>query len=222
MSLSPAESQELKRLLAKAKAAAQPPVECESGFGEYDPTTGLFVDSVSGHVTDVWLAAEVEGAMHDGSKRREADSMVLAGPDSKRVSMPKAKAKGVSSHVGADGPSYSMLVSETGIPFPKTDGYEISADGLPPFPAGIHDVTMWGQTLINFGQFKGKLTYEELIKSDDERSQSYVKWCRARSLSAQGMLKDLCNYMDHYFAGGNQRSGFKIPGTDQFRVLRPQ
>ena len=215
MSLTPAESNELRRLLAKAKAAVRNTMGNEPEFETYDPVTGVFVDPTTGVETDVWLAAELAGSMHDGSKRREADSMVSAGSDPKRVLLPKAKAMSAE-------PSYSATMDDVGTPFPTNVGFELDGPGLPPLPEGIPDLATWGQTVISFGQYKGQLTYEELVSSTNERAQSYVKWCRPRTQSAQGMLKDLCAYMEYYFAADDQRCGYKIPGTDQFRVLRPR
>ena len=66
MSLTPAESQELHRLLAKAKAASAPDEFAE--FTGYDPNTGVLQDPLTGETLSVWEY----GAMTDGSKRREA------------------------------------------------------------------------------------------------------------------------------------------------------
>jgi hypothetical protein len=72
MSLTPAESIELQRLLAKAKSRPGPSSDDCEGMSIYDPKTGAFVSSETGEMVDVWAAAEdseVFGAMTDGSKR---------------------------------------------------------------------------------------------------------------------------------------------------------
>ena len=78
MALTPDESKELQRLLAKAKSMAMPPpIEVDhSEFGVYDPNTGLFVNPVTGDVDNVWDSefSPTAGAMTDGSKCREDES----------------------------------------------------------------------------------------------------------------------------------------------------
>jgi hypothetical protein len=72
---------------------------------------------------------------------------------------------------------------------------------LPAFPAGVPDLATWGDTVIEFGQYKNQhLSYFDLVTATDERSTGYLKWCRSRSNSSSGQLKDLCDYLAHHFA----------------------
>ena len=57
MSLTPAESMELQRLLAKAKSKAmsisKPLDDIDDELSEYDPNTGLFVNPATGESVDI-------------------------------------------------------------------------------------------------------------------------------------------------------------------------
>ena len=219
MSLTPAETLELHRLLAKAKSRPGPPSDDE---GVYDPQTGVFVNPETGEVLDVWTAAEDSiGAMTDGSKRRED---MLMPEHAKRAMKPRAKASsgGQSSQGPVGAYASSGVMSEA--PFPelrvKYETDQISSH-LPPLPEGVPDVETWGFTLIEFGQFKNaSMSYHDLVSSSEERPVAYVKWCRSRSRSATGQLKDLCDYLTHYFSEIEEENGPIIPGTGMVRRLK--
>eukprot|EP00435_Cladocopium_sp_Y103_P048276 s104_g14.t1 len=92
---------------------------------------------------------------------------------------------------------------------------------LPPLPKGITSVSMWGRTVIDFGMFKShRITYEDLVTADDKQKTDYVKWCRARSGTATGHLKDFCEFMRHHFQDEISNSGMLIPGTSHTRILK--
>jgi len=219
MALTPAETMELQRLLAKAKSRPMPNLNSDGEeFAIYDPHTGLFTNPETGDVMDVWSAAEEQhgGAMTDGSKRRDDDQPIPHHP--KRVMVPQAKAysAGTSSQVPALS-AYTAVNVAAGVPFPDSSGT------LPAFPAGVPDLATWGDTIIEFGQYKHQnLSYFDLVTATDDRSTGYVKWCRARASSASGQLKDLCDFLIHHFAeiGSDRDHGPLIPGTSMNRRLK--
>eukprot|EP00435_Cladocopium_sp_Y103_P048112 s138_g14.t1 len=130
--------------------------------------------------------------------------------------MPKPRSSGEPSL-----PAYAPVNVGMAIPFPTMgaeQGFEPVV--LPAFPDGISDVTTWGMTIVAFGQFKDKeMSYDELVRSEDSRCVSYVKWCRSRTNCAQGQLKDFCNFLLHYFHD-DAVTGFQIPGTNQSRRFK--
>ena len=219
MPLTPEETLELQRLMAKAKSMPSPPPEVEEEFTVYDPTTGLFIHPTTGDVHSVWSDDDsaAPGAMTDGSKRREE---MLVGPQpSKRTAVPKAKSQARMPDMSV--PMYATSSTELHMPFPgASDEASLCKPGLPPLPDDVPDVPTWGRTVIGFGHYKDlNMSYEELVMSEDARVASYVKWCRSRTKCAQGQLKDLCNYMQHMFAN-DEGTGHQIPGTTQPRRLK--
>ena len=218
MSLTPAESQELHRLLAKAKAANAPDEFAE--FSQYDPNNGVLQNPLTGETLNVWEC----GAMTDGSKRREDFAGDETPSGIKRQAKPKAKnMSGLGGDRNRGQPSYAMLFDEeTQVPFPQASRPgDVAGSVLPPFPEGIPDVETWGKTLICFGQYKNQnMTYMDLVMATDNKALGYVKWCKSHSKSAQGHLKDLCNFMMHHSADEGISFGVFIPGTTQTRVLR--
>ena len=97
-SLTAAESQQLQKLLAKAKSAALPSgstVSFPRVEPTYDPATGLVCHHEFGLCENVWDAAElwdesepeIYGTMSDAAKRREADERPPAEHHPKRVTM---------------------------------------------------------------------------------------------------------------------------------------
>ena len=96
--LTAAESQQLQKLLAKAKSAALPSgstVSFPRVEPTYDPATGLVCHHEFGLCENVWDAAElwdesepeIYGTMSDAAKRREADERPPAEHHPKRVTM---------------------------------------------------------------------------------------------------------------------------------------
>ena len=119
--------------------------------------------------------------------------------------------------------SYAALLDdEAQVPFPQVSRPgDVAGSALPPFPEGILDVETWGKTVICFGQYKNQnMTYMDLVMATDNKALGYVKWCKSHSKSAQGHLKDLCNFMMHHSVDEGTSFGLVIPGTTQTRVLR--
>ena len=225
MPLTDAENKELRRLLQKQAHSEEHPVHDDAdGFDSYDPATGMFHNSFTGEFMNLWEIGEGQtppGAMTDGAKRREPDSHAEDAVV-KRAMMPKAKGRPQMYQI-ATGASSPYSATAGSVPFPM----DPSASGtnmpsmMPDLPQGIEDVEMWGKTIIEFGQYKDQeLSYFELISSSDDRMMSYVKWCKARTKSASGQLKDLCNYMVHMQDTGVMSSNSTIPGTQQVRKFK--
>ena len=221
MPLTHDEHAELQRLLAKANEMPPVPSDVLEELAEYDADTGLFVNPITGDVSDVWDCdfSASHGAMTDGSKRREDE---MCQPVSKRMMFPKAKVVPKPHHAGEPSlPAYAPVGVCVEAPFPQMgaeQGFEPVA--LPAFPEGITDVKTWGMTVIAFGQFKDKeMSYEEFVQSEESRCVSYVKWCRSRTNCAQGQLKDLCHFLLHRFHD-DAATGFQIPGTNQSRRFK--
>ena len=137
----------------------------------------------------------------------------------KRVMQPQAKAYGGGGLLSQGSMAvYANQHVMADTPFPGTDG---GCSKLPPLPDGVPNVDTWGYTLIEFGQFKNaSIRNQELVASTEERAVAYVKWCRSRSRSATGQLKDLCDYLAHHFAELEDESGPIIPGTGMVRRLK--
>eukprot|EP00435_Cladocopium_sp_Y103_P074853 s70_g51.t1 len=175
MPLTHDEHAELQRLLAKANEMPPVPSDVLEELAEYDAETGLFVNPITGDVSDVWDCdfSASHGAMTDGSKRREDE---MCQPVSKRMMVPKAKVVPKPHHAGEPSlPAYAPVGVCVEAPFPKMgaeQGFEPVV--LPAFPEGITDVKTWGMTVIAFGQFKDKeMSYEELVQSEESRCVSY-------------------------------------------------
>ena len=170
MSLTPAESMELQRLLAKAKSRAMPAAGIsDDDLSDYDSHTGLFTNRATGETVDVWSMTEgmpVDvGAMTDAAKRREE---MLMNQEAKRVMKPKAAA----AFQAAPCSAYSH--ARVNVPYvneqdPETES--VKDLSLPPLPPGVPDVSTWGETLIEFGQYKNtSMSYFELAMSSDDRA----------------------------------------------------
>ena len=117
--------------------------------------------------------------------------------------------------------SYAAHGSGIEVPFPVS-GERPTPEKmmLPEMPPDISDVETWGRTLISFGTYKNaNMSYFDLMISEDARAVSYIKWCRSHSKNAQGQLRDLCNYMMHFYQD-DMSSGVPIPGTQQVRRFK--
>eukprot|EP00435_Cladocopium_sp_Y103_P044898 s702_g12.t1 len=223
---------QLRVLLAKAKSAAGPPSDllgAHPAFPVYDSETGLMLNPHTGETKNVWEDSEFpetdsdfmdalhfgSGGMSDAAKRREADVNPIPESKSKRVNT----ATGVSALES----SVPYAAVPENVPYASGRLSEVMPGStLPPFPKGIESVSMWGRTVIDFGMFKSqRITYEDLVMSDEKQKTDYVKWCRARSGTANGHLKDFCDFMRHYFQGEDLTSGMLIPGTSHTRILKP-
>ena len=221
--LTPSEMNELQRLLTKAKAAAGPPVtspSAPSSLPMYDSTTGKIFDHMTPMGREVWDEGEswddsefeIAGAMSDAAKRREMDSDLGLQAVPKRINMTSGQ------------PSYAADASLPPAPFAAEQLCQLPEveTKLPPFPEGVPDLTTWGCTIISFGMYdKKNMAYHELAFSQEERQVSYVKWVLARAGSAQGKLKDLCEYLQHVEAEKTLGGGLMIPGTTSRRMFKP-
>ena len=99
---------------------------------------------------------------------------------------------------------------------------EVSATTLPQAPVPEIDLTMWGNTLIDFGKFKGaNRSYAELATSTSPRGANYRWWVLTHTRpSSSGELIDLFNYLKQVVPGHSTQSNVLIPGTNKPRVFK--
>ena len=150
------------------------------------------------------------GAMTDGSKRREVDD---PGPSHKRP---------VPAYDHGNVFPVPMAPQTSSMAFTALES--MTKNPLPSLPAGVLSMDEWGRSVIQFGKFKHDyMSYEELRISQQPRMKDYVKWCRARSKTADGQLKDLISYfeaVDCLARKEPESSGPFVPGTDCRRMLK--
>ena len=186
--LTVAETQQLQKLLAKAKSAAAPAghaVSFPRTEPSYDPTTGLIhhhgfgISETAWDATELWEDDETEffRAMSDAAKRHEADVSTPTEHHAKRLTV-------VTGRASTDDP---VRYAHGKVPVPYPSGTtEIQ---LPAFPEGIHDVETWGCTLIAFGMFdKTKTSYMALVCLGDlsGRAQGCLRQVVSLSQECQG------------------------------------
>ena len=211
--LTDVEQKELERLLAKsakAKSMALPP-----GPSCYDAENALVIDPTTGATYPLYedgcCAAADYGAMSDASKRRDEWTDVQTG--SKRTNMATGRPV-----------TQAYATASADIPFVFTGSNSLPNTGVPSMPEGIEDIGTWGKTLIRFGQYKHSgLCYADLVESEDDRAKSYVKWCKSHTNTAQGHLRDFCQYLRylrHVSEGPEVESQLIIPGTSDKRVFK--
>ena len=197
MTWTPQDAEQLRALYQKALRHGLEPVEALGGFP---------------HVDDF----EVVGAMSDATKRQlDAQFPISSKANRKQGS----SSEGVDSKISDGG--YAVKSLEP--PFPTTDP-ALTAVGSPELPPGVINTAQWGKTQINFGKFKSRnWSYMDLLQSNEEDAKSYVKWCRARTNSAGGELKDLRLFLYRFeleASHGKLRTGELIPGSGSRRVFK--
>ena len=89
-------------------------------------------------------------------------------------------------------------------------------------PPGVPNLQKWGQTVMDFGQYKNSaVTYHDLLSASSEEERQYMSWIISRSKSATGQHKDLCNYVEACFEEMSLTLEAPIiPGTSQRRRFR--
>ena len=204
MPLSAAEQMQLQTLLKKASTSTE--ADSHSCAGS-DGGFSLIPDGT-------------QGAMTDGSKRREGSP----------VDEPESKRGGYVHPYVSDG--HNVLSLPPGVMTGSISAIEptfVSKSFDPPelqvtLPPKVPNMDTWGRTIITWGQFKGcNLSYEELYLRTDEKSVGYKKWCMARLNSAEGRLLDLVRYMhrrDLELASSSTSQSPVIPGTSEVRKYK--
>jgi hypothetical protein len=92
------------------------------------------------------------------------------------------------------------------------------------FPAGITSMKQWGDTLLDFGKFKGK-GYHDLVSSTEAGDVSYIKWCLGRrwTPTSSALLKDFAEFIAAFQQlneAGVAGSSSMYPGTTQRRMFK--
>ena len=216
MSLTPEEQRQLVSLLQKAQpdekiseavlqaaAHGMPPQSPCRSDGEFSLVTS-------------------SGAMTDACKRRDPVSEQFKNTKRSAVSVPmpsSAAPDGYSIQYESDIPGYeggpwtAPDVKPTYLPSQEEDAVS--------FPEGISSLAQWGQTLLSFGQFNNQgLSYLDVVSSSDQKKTNYVRWCKARSKTAGGHLKDFCDFIVLYEQQTGLKQGPVIPGTSQVRQYK--
>jgi hypothetical protein len=150
-----------------------------------------------------WEAVAGPSTMTDASKRRASAGHF---PRGRKVS---------------EGPMSSPAAEAT---LPEATMPEPTMGGQIRFPSGITSMKQWGDTLLDFGKFKGT-AYDDLILRTDPEAQSYIKWCLGRQTtpSSSELLKDFANFIASYKLLGEAGTAGSVsmyPGTTQRRVFK--
>jgi hypothetical protein len=130
----------------------------------------------------------------------------------KRRAPPEQRPRGRMVHEGSK-------ASEPAVPEP-TMGGQVQFQ----FPAGITSMKQWGDTLLDFGEFKGE-GYYDLISSTEAQAASYIKWCLGRRDTpwSSPLQQDFAEFIAaHQQLNEAGTTGFAsiFPGTTQRRVFK--
>jgi hypothetical protein len=136
-------------------------------------------------------------------------SMTVA---SKRRASTEQRPRGRMVHEGSK-------ASEPAVPEP-TMGGQVQFQ----FPSGITSMKQWGDTLLDFGEFKGE-GYYDLISSTEAQAVSYIKWCLDRRDTpwSSALQKDFAEFIAAYKQlneAGTAGIASMFPGTTQRRVFK--
>lgn len=187
----------LRRLLMKAQEQGIPITELAAEVE--DPSLATSWDFLDGEQLE---AGYTPGAMTDATKRRhEAMTSAPSDPQLPITGRP------VPTTVVRAMSATPFPTESIGTPVPQT-----------PVPDGI-DLTMWGDTLIDFGKYKeANRSYAELAMTTTPRGANYRNWVLTHTRpSSSGELIDLYNYLKQVTPG---QSNLLIPGTSKARVFK--
>ena len=185
----------LRRLLMKAQDQGVPIAELAAEVE--DPacaTSWDLLDAESPH------PGYVAGAMTDATKRRH-EAIAEAQPPAQLPLTGRAA-------------TAEVVRTTPATPFPPS----AIVTSLP-IPEGISDLTMWGNTLIDFGKYKGaNRSYAELATTTTPRGINYRNWVLSHTrTSSSGELLDLYNYLKQVTPG---LANAMIPGTSKARAFK--
>lgn len=229
MPMSLEEQQQLMSLLQKAQAEGVAMETLQDTLSAGRPS-----GSPPGSESD-FSVVQSAGAMTDAAKRREATE--AGSKNVKRIFKGKPTSKAADASASTDDAPAGYTITWEGdipgyeggpwtapkgrtIPFPVD--YEIDHAAFESnFPDGVSSLAEWGRTLVSFGQFANQsVSYHDLISSTDSKKVGYVRWCKSRTKTAGGLLKDFCEYVQcHELANGEQQ-GPMIPGTEHVRKFK--
>lgn len=168
------------------------------------------------------VSAEETGAMTDGSKRR-GDDVTVPGPSRPKLTTAVLGMSGESERHSVPTATYAANAGYVGHTcFPNPMSSELPSEWeLPP---GVPSVERWGDTLIDFGRFKGaNMTYSEAFHNSDSAIQEYVQWSSSRTKETHGLLSDFARYvntMRKRFPVSAAQQGPVIPGSQHVRRFR--
>ena len=203
MSWSKQDTEAFRQIVSKAKECGvlQDLFEGQHMFPTDSPTSQFSLVSSAGE------------SMTDAAKRRPSVEI----DDLQRPHVPK----------GSDSmcTGYGNRKSKTSVEFSSTHDCLDSDDKIK-LPSGVSNFETWSKTRIDFGKYEGqKMSYLHLARSQSPECIKYKNWCIQRNRSADGLLKDLSNFLVEYQRIENQKYGSAksdgpfIPGTDHLRVL---
>jgi hypothetical protein len=160
-----------------------------------------------------------EGAMGASSTDEGWEAVGAMGSSmtdaSKRRASTEPRPRGRMVHEGSK-------ASEPAVPEPAIP--EPTMGGQVQFPSGITSMKQWGDTLLDFGKFKGK-GYYDLVSSTEAEMVSYVKWCLGRrwTPTSSALLKDFAEFIaasKQLSEAGTTGSASMYPGTTQRRMFK--
>ena len=100
-----------------------------------------------------------------------------------------------------------------------------SGDVKAKLPIGVADFQIWGKSRIDFGKYEEHgMSYLHLARSQAPECIKYKNRCIQRNRSAEGLLKDLSDFLVEFQRLENLKYGPAqpempfIPGTERLRV----
>ncbi|CAE7550350.1 unnamed protein product [Symbiodinium microadriaticum] len=127
--------------------------------------------------------------------------------------------------------SSDIFSSGTGSPLPahlrlsssenesEAAGRRPTTKTVPPLPDGVHTMSQWGDTLVDFGKLKGQgWSYDGVACNTSKEICGYRKWILDHVNQMSGPCRDLGNYLLRMQADGRlPGTPNMIPGTDSVR-----
>jgi len=153
------------------------------------------------------------GAMHDGSKRRlSVESEGPAGWEQVDASDPAPSYAG---RVRKDDTALEeAIIAALDASAAAAQEAADESQGPVDLPQGIDSLEMWGKTMVSFGQYKGKYSYQEV--ATDKTLWDYRKWVRTHinQRTSKGAALDFAKYLKaHDARHGQVKQMPVIPGT---------
>ena len=203
MSWSKQDTEAFRKIVSKAK---------ECGV-LHDLFEGHHVISNDSPTSQFSLVSSAGESMTDAAKRRPSVEI----DDLQRPHVPKGSDSKCTGH----GNRKSKTSVELSSSHDRAD-----SDVKIKLPLGVSDLETWSKTRIDFGKYEGhQMSYLHLARSQSPECIKYKNWCIQRNRSADGLLKDLSDFLVEYQRIENQKYGSSksdgpfIPGTDRLRVL---